>query len=91
MLQGYTFTWPVVWHLLQARMLTTGTCRTSCCLQHALLDTVAFCAAVVRVRPANAGEGRYFVRVPEGELLQVYLDNMTQCSIRHSVVAINCC
>lgn len=25
------------------------------------------CAAYVRVRPAYAGEGRYFVRVPEGE------------------------
>ena len=29
-------------------------------------DTTQWCAAVVRVRPANAGEGRYFVRVPEG-------------------------
>ena len=29
-------------------------------------------AATVRVRPAFAGEGRYFVRVPDGELTPLF-------------------
>jgi hypothetical protein len=31
-----------------------------------LLQLFLYHAAVVRIRPAFAGEGRYFVRVPEG-------------------------
>lgn len=39
---------------------------------HALLTALAFsaAAAIVRVRPAFAGEGRYFVKVPPGAPLQ---------------------